>query len=200
VTIAFELWLYTVVRWYVCFAAADHNPTRHPVFIRLINLSELRKYTGMRKLWEATSYEDWKGAAVKVDEWHDKGKWKREIESPFYEAPLIQSVTTQIKQALQHNKIDEVQQHLMMACRNNLGGVENAQLYSHTYFGTKRLVNLYVDTVVKGVEAISASDAIENKGEILRKLVKTYGRTALCLSGGASFGTLEKRCTIKFYK
>lgn len=97
---------------------------------------------------------------------------------------------------------------LVEACvKNNFVGVENTRLYSQTYSGTKNLVQKFVDesecgggwTVVtdlanailveKCIDALAQTDQIgvDEKRAIFKRINANYGRTALCLSGGASF-------------
>ncbi|KAJ3078554.1 hypothetical protein HK102_004402, partial [Quaeritorhiza haematococci] len=75
-------------------------------------------------------------------------------------------------------------------CKSNVGGLETESLYSHSYFGTKRIVEDYVDEVVKSLEFLASSPllSLEEKYDLLKNASRMYGRSALCLSGGATFG------------
>ncbi|KAJ3148276.1 hypothetical protein HDU89_004873 [Geranomyces variabilis] len=76
------------------------------------------------------------------------------------------------------------------ACKHNFGGIENEQLYSHTYLGTKYLVEGFLDEVCKNLQRVAESPDVseDDKHEFFKKAARNYGRTALCLSGGASLG------------
>jgi hypothetical protein len=65
-----------------------------------------------------------------------------------------------------------------------------------TFFGTKRLVEAYVAEVVLSMDAIRiATDVtLEEKRSFFRGVNKNYGSSALCLSGGASFGYYQYVC------
>ncbi|KAL1882002.1 hypothetical protein VTK73DRAFT_2984 [Phialemonium thermophilum] len=79
---------------------------------------------------------------------------------------------------------------LIEACvKNNFVGVENPRLYSQTYYGTKNLVQNFVDEVEKSLRFLLKTNqlTLEEKRVLFKGLHANYGRTALCLSGGATF-------------
>jgi predicted acylesterase/phospholipase RssA len=67
--------------------------------------------------------------------------------------------------------------------------VENPRLYSETYSGTKDLVQEYIDEVHSCIRLVLDSEQISNdiKYQHFKHLDTNFGRTALCLSGGATF-------------
>ncbi|CAG8801891.1 2998_t:CDS:2, partial [Gigaspora rosea] len=79
---------------------------------------------------------------------------------------------------------------LQHCVKNNFAGVENVRLYSQTYYGTKKIVEEYYDEVAESLDALRSTKALpfEEKRRLFRNTYKNYGRTALCLSGGACFG------------
>ena len=58
--------------------------------------------------------------------------------------------------------------------------------------GTKRNIEKYIDEVIKSIQFIYAADpsymSIDTKLEFFRETRHAYGKTALLLSGGATFG------------
>src|SRR3546814_10720129 len=71
----------------------------------------------------------------------------------------------------------------------NIDGMGNERLYQKARFGTKRLIEDYVAQVVAALDSIAASRAIprdENR-DFFRRALHCYGRSALLLSGSASF-------------
>ena len=71
-----------------------------------------------------------------------------------------------------------------------MGGVNSEVIYSYTYFGTKHLVDDYVSETIHALEYVARSDSMTLDAKMLffRNLTKIYGRSALCLSGGATLG------------
>ncbi|KAK6508726.1 hypothetical protein TWF506_010804 [Arthrobotrys conoides] len=76
----------------------------------------------------------------------------------------------------------------------HLGGMGNVELYRHSYTGTKYLIESYIETALATLDALVNAPSIDpqlSPRKILESLVATrqsFGRTALLLSGGATFG------------
>ena len=82
------------------------------------------------------------------------------------------------------------------ALSRDLGGMGNIDLYRHSYVGTKKLIEDYVDSAVKTIDALVAQKTqtlpadMETK-DLLEGMLyarQSFGRSALLLSGGATFG------------
>ncbi|KAI9216341.1 acyl transferase/acyl hydrolase/lysophospholipase [Blastocladiella britannica] len=95
---------------------------------------------------------------------------------------------------------------LESACKSNIGGIERNRLYASCYLGTKDLVNEFVDETVAAIESLAAAlvdpmagkrsggselgsawKSQEDKIKFFKEATGLYGKTALCLSGGATF-------------
>ncbi|KAG0234523.1 hypothetical protein BGW41_001122 [Actinomortierella wolfii] len=149
------------------------------------------KRNQLRKaLRSATNYGEWKEAALALDTYLGNDEWRNDPEFGFYDFHLLNRVNRKMYLDRQANRIDELKDVLQGVVKSNFAGVENTRLYSHTYWGTKRPVEDYVQEVTESLEAVTASDQLTNeeKRQFLKHIAKNYGRTALCLSGGAGFG------------
>ena len=111
----------------------------------MVHAYEYRKYFSRRALYSARTYDAWRAAGATLDRQHKKDAWKAQLESPFYDAPLVRYVTRNLRRQMAEGRVGDLLQSLLTACKNNLGGVENEQLYSHTYVGTKQAVQEYVE-------------------------------------------------------
>jgi TAG lipase / steryl ester hydrolase / phospholipase A2 / LPA acyltransferase len=78
----------------------------------------------------------------------------------------------------------------------DLGGMTNIRLYKHSNIGTKYLIERYIDSTLATIRALVKTNAkslpagLETK-DILEQMVyarQAFGRSALLLSGGATFG------------
>lgn len=79
---------------------------------------------------------------------------------------------------------------ILEACvKHNFAGIDNPRLYSETYYGTKNLLQTYTNEVAESLKFIFSSDQYTptEKRELSKHLSANLGRTALCLSGGATF-------------
>ncbi|CAG8536166.1 10204_t:CDS:2 [Ambispora gerdemannii] len=140
----------------------------------------------------ATTYEEWINAAKKLDSHLGFDEWKDEVPFGFYDFNLLRKVNRDLK-AFREGSIQNPQflKGILQNCvKSNFGGVENGRLYSHTYYGTKKIVERYIDEVTESLDSVRKSKAlsIEEKQQLFKNAYKNYGRTALCLSGGAGFG------------
>ena len=73
--------------------------------------------------------------------------------------------------------------------KNNFVGVENPRLYSETYYGTKHLAQNFIDELGRSLAYLLHSSQLtqSEKYSFAQHLNANLGRTAFCLSGGASF-------------
>ncbi|KAF8962808.1 hypothetical protein BGZ46_001101 [Entomortierella lignicola] len=143
-----------------------------------------------KDLRNASNYGEWKAAAQKLDTYMKKDEWKNDPDFGYYDYHLLTRVNKNLRLAREANRIDELKDHLQGVVKSNFGGVENARLYSHTYHGTKQPVENYVQEVTASLEAVTESGQLsdDEKRIFLKSIYKNFGRTALCLSGGAGFG------------
>ncbi|KAF9973540.1 hypothetical protein BGZ73_003203 [Actinomortierella ambigua] len=143
-----------------------------------------------KALRSATTYGEWKEAALALDTYLGKDEWRNDPEFGFCDYQLLGRVNRKMYLDRQANRIDELKDVLQGVVKSNFAGVENTRLYSHTYWGTKRPVEDYVQEVTQSLEAVTESEHLtdEEKRQFLKHIYKNYGRTALCLSGGAGFG------------
>ena len=74
----------------------------------------------------------------------------------------------------------------------NICNSSDPNLYTWCHLGTKRIIEKYIDEVIKSIRTIYLADpnqiSIEKKLEFFSETRHSYGRTALLLSGGATFG------------
>jgi predicted acylesterase/phospholipase RssA len=153
-----------------------------------------------RALHSTRNYEDWQRAARTLDTYLGNEKWKENDEYAYYDYLTVRKVVDQLRQLrTQVEKEDQTEdtsqavedlRSLLDACvKNNFVGVENPRLYSEAYSGTKHLVQEYLDEVHLCLEwLLNTRDLTkEVKYRHFRHLDTNFGRTALCLSGGATF-------------
>ncbi|RKO98149.1 hypothetical protein CXG81DRAFT_11110, partial [Caulochytrium protostelioides] len=140
----------------------------------------------------AVNYEQWHAAAQMLDHLHGQDDWKADATSPLYEWRLVQDRLYQLQKARATHDIDAMLFTLRTSMTRNLGNMGNPQLYMQALTGTKRLIESYVDEVALQLEIIADSGStpwtIDDAFDFLKNTQTAYGRTALLLSGGATFG------------
>lgn len=122
-----------------------------------------------RSLRATSSYKDWVSAAKELDAYLGSQAWKEENEYAYYDSKTVRRVWEQIKKVRREADAQEARlpgtlrngdadshtegkkpieelKGLVEACvKSNFVGVENSRLYSETYYGTKNLVQNFID-------------------------------------------------------
>lgn len=228
-----EGYLYTLLKWpllaivsaWVVGLGASYLLTRLYIWLYEHFVAWRGKRNRLRsKLQATTNYGDWVEAAKELDTFLGNDKWKAEDEYAYYDHKTIRRVYDQVRKCRRNVEEEEKRRvvgngnagpsksvedlkSLIEACvKNNFVGVENSRLYSQTYYGTKNLVQDFIDEgesylvcpfllvaniilVEKGVTLLANTNQLgaEEKRTLFKRMHTNYGRTALCLSGGASF-------------
>jgi TAG lipase/steryl ester hydrolase/phospholipase A2/LPA acyltransferase len=147
------------------------------------------------RMKEAETFEDWRTSACEIDLLEGNSTWKIETESPEYNVPLIQ---TRLKQ-LDDARLDQDASRMLFLIRTSLhrglGGMGDLRLYKHSHIGTKALIERYIESAQETLkELLKLSDRQQcdlDRRYILDNLLEarqSFGRSALLLSGGGTFG------------
>lgn len=148
------------------------------------------------RMSNAETMEKWRAAAKELDILEGNEEWKFDNSSADFDAPLIQARLAELDDARTNVDIKRMLAQVRTALSRDSGGMDNIQLYRHSYVGTKDLIERYIDSTLATIGAlVEASkhplpDGIETK-DILEQVVyarQAFGRSALSLSGGATFG------------
>lgn len=152
-----------------------------------------------RKMSTKTSYGEWIEAAKALDAYLGNDSWKRTDEYAYYDSSIIAKATEQLTTELQHltetkasrdeDSLERLQGAVESCLKYNFVGVENPRLYSETYYGTKDLVQSFLDKTHDALSYLLLESSLQRtaKVQLARRLNANFGKTALCLSGGASF-------------
>ncbi|KAM3534613.1 hypothetical protein MY4038_002163 [Beauveria bassiana] len=166
-----------------------------------------------RELRKATTYREWVRAARALDAFLGRDTWREENDFAYYDSKTVKRVWDQMKKTRVKAEAEEKDtvaaaaartgkgggegiraveelKALTEACvKNNFVGIDNPKLYSQTYYGTKNLVQNFIDEVERSLKFLLKTKqlALEEKRVLFKHIQANFGRTALCLSGGASF-------------
>jgi len=160
-----------------------------------------------KQLREARSFDEWCDIARELDRVEGREAWKSEDESPYYDFMLLRHSIADIRACRRSGDFVALTKALAGVYTRNAAhtSINNQQLYAETNFGTKDLISDFVQEVVEATVLFRDSTAVPHAAKVgFFKQVRTaYGRTALCLSGGATmayyhFGVvkalIEARC------
>ena len=206
-----EGFVYTILKWplflivsgWILFLSAAYLLTRTYIWAyeRLVTWRGQRQRL-RRNLRSKTNYEDWQIAAQALDKHLGNEQWKETDDYAYYDYTTVTKVKDQLKAGrklaesqadLKNKSSKEVVaklRSLVEACvKNNFVGVENPRLYSETYYGTKHLAQEFIDELHASLAYLLRSSQVSEaeKYSLAKQLHTNFGRTALCLSGGATF-------------
>ncbi|KAI9738113.1 MAG: hypothetical protein M1818_005541 [Claussenomyces sp. TS43310] len=211
-----EGYLYSILKWpllaivgaWVVGLAISYLWTRLYIWFYEYFVAWRGERARLRKRLEATTnYGDWVVAAKGLDKWAGGEEWKRAPAYAYYDDKTVRRVLDHMRRARRRVENDETQEgngiadgaktkpieelkSLIEACvKDNFAGVENPRLYSQTYYGTKDLVQDFTDEVEASITTLMSTTYLspEEKRSLFKRISTNFGRTALCLSGGASF-------------
>lgn len=205
-----EGWTYAVFKWplllsIVCWIAGlgiTYLCTRVYIYFYEQTVTWRGKRQQLRaRMRSQANYGDWVKAAEELDTYLGSDKWKQTDEYAYYDSKTIRRVTEQLrryrlrvevsaqKDTVHRKALDDLRGLAEACIKNNFAGYENPRLYSETYYGTKNLVQAYVDEASSALKTLFDSPRLsqEDKRSLSKHLSTNFGRTALCLSGGATF-------------
>ncbi|PGH14678.1 hypothetical protein AJ79_02844 [Helicocarpus griseus UAMH5409] len=148
------------------------------------------------KLHDATALNEWLGIARELDELEGINEWKATFECKDYDALLVQRRLRRLEKARLSCDAGAMIYLIRTSLSRDLGGMTNKTLYRYSRIGTKKLVDQYVTTVADTLSTLLEVsrkydfDGVESR-YLLEQLLaarRSFGRTALLLSGGATFG------------
>lgn len=206
-----EGWTYNVLKWplllgvlgWIIALGISYLFTRVYIYLyeHFVTWRGRREFL-RRDLNKKTNYDDWIKSAKELDKHLGSDRWKETDEYAYYDSKTVRRVKDRMRNLRTKVEREEKDQTtgrqraiddlrgLVEACvKNNFAGSENPRLYSETYYGTKNLVQEYTDEVSTSLQILFDSDqlTLDDKRVMSKHLSTNFGRTALCLSGGATF-------------
>lgn len=142
---------------------------------------------------EAKTYEEWQDCCRDLDALLGNDQWKAQEECDLYDHELVRFRLEQLRAARLDGDMEKLLLLVRTTLQRNLGNMGNPKLYLHCFSGTKQLIEDYICECELALETLLESNAIANS-RLLATLIQTrkaFGRTALVLSGGSTFGALH---------
>ncbi|KAI8811525.1 acyl transferase/acyl hydrolase/lysophospholipase [Cladochytrium replicatum] len=194
----FDITLYTSIRIVVtlCEALADRFGGFGATIWRILTFPWGKRLPSEAErarvdMAASTNYDEYRRAALAMDEAFGLNAWKHEPDSFDFDSLLVQKTTRRLRRHRENADPAEVLRILRHgACKSNLGGMENQDLYAKTFMGSKVVVERFYDELERSLRFICDSNFMspEKKEAFFRWASHNYGRTAICLSGGGTMG------------
>ncbi|SAM08278.1 hypothetical protein [Absidia glauca] len=142
-----------------------------------------------RQLSNAKSYDDWCDKAYELDRLLKNDRWKQQPVSKLYDYKLITSRLDHLCKARQANDADSMVYLLRGGLLRNFGGISDRKLFTHSYLGTKQMIEDYMDEVVTQIEYVESSPDLDPqiKMKFFSDTRQGFGRSALVLQGASAF-------------
>ena len=145
-----------------------------------------------RQMDQCTSYEEWRQLAQDHDEVSGQKRWREVDQSSQYDYSQIRLRLDRLRSLRSRHDYQGLLFTLNEGIHGNMGGMGRSSLYRRAKFGTKRLIEQYIDEIDDSlrllaelpVEDISAQD----KMDFFYRANICFGRSALMLSGGGVLG------------
>lgn len=153
----------------------------------------MSKYSTLeKKLANSVSYQEWQQAAAQLDKLEGKDKWREEPSSADYDNRLLASRVRLFRRLRRKKDFEQLIFRLREELHGNIGNMANPVLYQQARTGTKNLINEYLHEVTACLNLFSVSEIKDfppmRKRRFLKRSARSFGRSALLLSGGASLG------------
>jgi TAG lipase/steryl ester hydrolase/phospholipase A2/LPA acyltransferase len=150
-----------------------------------------------RLMRQADSYAVWKQLALEHDLRTGREKWKSKEISKSYDYASIRYRLDILRELRRTEDDIGLLFALNEGIHGNQGGMGRAALYEGAKFGTKSLIEAYVNEITDALEHISSlpesSDiTAEDKMDFFERASLCFGRSALMLSGAGSLGHFHR--------
>ncbi len=138
----------------------------------------------------ASSYDEWKAAAIAHDKKSGVGRWVKSDESKHFDYVSIRRRLRRLRRLKAKKDYAAVLFALNEGLHGNIDGMGSSALYGKAQFSTKKLIVDYVDEVVDALNLLAGSEAqgipLGERMEFFRRAQHCYGCSALVMSGAGS--------------
>ena len=150
-----------------------------------MNVKKLNK-----ALDRASSYDEWKEAAIAHDAKTGLDRWKLIDQSRRYDYVSIRVRLDSLRAMRARHDNRGLLFSLNEGIHGNMGGMGRSSLYEKAKFGTKQLIVDYVDEIVSALEHLASPEvdeiSFEEKLDFFRRADHCFGRSAFMMSGSGS--------------
>lgn len=137
---------------------------------------------GMLK--NSQDYKEWIDVATELDILAGKG----EIERHYFDVELVTNVVKKMKRFMSKNDVHALSSLLQNSVlKKDFGGIENPLIYSNSYITVHPIIPEYFRVTGFALDYICRHKdlSLQEKQRFLKKVSVNFGKSALCLSGGA---------------
>ncbi len=145
-----------------------------------------------RVMDKSRSYDEWRAAAVEHDELSGKRRWREVDQTNLYDYAQIRLRLDRIRSLRARHDHHGLLFTLNEGIHGNMAGMGRSSLYHQAKFGTKKLIEQYIDEVDDSLRYLAEIDneliSPQEKLDFFYRANVCFGRSALMLSGGGVLG------------
>lgn len=165
----------------------------------VLSQEERERFIQQEKLRAATAHGEWLKAAHELDKLDGCDAWKREEESEDYDVGTLKLKLAELDAARSNEDLARMLTVIRQSLGRDVAGIGNPALYRRSRVGTKELIERYIATALDTIESAMRLAAqsrkpgsfLEDVEQRMKDTRQAYGRTALLLSGGGTFGMMH---------
>ena len=152
--------------------------------------SSLKKFE--KQIALASSYQQWRVAALQHDELSGRERWKQVDQTRMYDHVAIRTRLDRLRKLRARKDDSGLLFALNEGIHGNMAGMGKIDLYSRAKVGTKTLITEYIEEIADALQYLaklrSNKISFYEKLEFFRRASHCYGLSALMLSGGGALG------------
>lgn len=145
-----------------------------------------------KQMHQADHYEQWRQAAIEHDELSGMKRWREVDQSRQYDFAQIRWRLDRLHSLRAQHDNQGLLFTLNEGIHGNMGGIGRASLHQRANFGTKRLIEQYIDAIDDSLRYLAELPAdqidLQDKLDFFYRANMCFGRSALMLSGGGVLG------------
>lgn len=140
----------------------------------------------------ATSYQQWREAAMEHDEASGQKRWREIDQTSQYDYAQVRLRLDRLRSLRARHDHQGLLFTLNEGIHGNMGGMGRSSLYRRAKFGTKKLIEQYIDEIDDSLRFLAELDHdeidVQEKLDFFYRANICFGRSALMLSGGGVLG------------
>jgi NTE family protein len=145
-----------------------------------------------RTMEKARSYDEWREAAIAHDELSGQKRWREIDQTSQYDYTQIRLRLDRLRSLRARHDYHGLLFTLNEGIHGNMAGMGRSSLYKRAKFGTKKLIEQYIDEIDDSLRFLAELETDEispqEKLEFFYRANVCFGRSALMLSGGGVLG------------
>ncbi len=146
---------------------------------------------------QATSYAEYQQLGEIVDVLQNAQAWKEPrgkiVAETLFDAGNLAENIMALTTAVETQNVEEVMFVASGCLKRNKLGIDTDRLHLHCHTGTKRLIALFQQQVVAALKFIAHAPDLPKADKLafFNKIHRSYGQSALLLSGGGALGMMH---------